>query len=579
MFALKNVPLYFILILAPVLLHVDRSLPGITAGFAGMLLLLVCLVVFPGSRRCRFNLLDLFFLLFVTWYTGRTVGIGSSIFAWKLLLGGAAIMLYVYIRNTGVRVYYFDVLFIAGIFQAMWFFAQSRGWLPSYHYLYPGTGGFMNPAILAVFLAIACLAGLVGFYRREKFYLRCSRGIGIVLLLITLGFLGSRAAWVGLGIGILWIVLTGREWGVARFFGNIREKYRIGKYIFLLLAIVVPVSIIYVLYLVHPVSVQGRFLIWRVAGMIFRDAPWFGCGSFSAAYMPAQGAWFEMHPDSLFVSVAGNNEYAFNEFLRVACETGSVGLLLFVGVVVMGLYFAAKGNRVSRFAGGVLVVILGFGLFSYPLSVELVSAVAIISLAIIARDARHATEWIVDLDMSFAFILRIAVVLFLFVLSIEYYHEKKADILLTEAREVSSRMKTSELKVCYERLGGNPDFVLRYGRTLYTRGDLLNAQPVLEKGLSLRPTSELASDLGKCYFYQGRWKDAEQKYRLAANMIPNYIVPHHLLFKLYRLKGMPEEAGREARQMLTIPVKVVNSSVIRARGEARAFLEENGEQS
>ena len=167
MFALKNVPLYFILILAPVLLHVDRSLPGITAGVAGMLLLLVCLVVFPGSRRCRFNLLDLFFLLFVTWYTGRTVGIGSSIFAWKLLLGGAAIMLYVYIRNTGVRVYYFDVLFIAGIFQAMWFFAQSRGWLPSYHYLYPGTGGFMNPAILAVFLAIACLAGLVGFYRRE----------------------------------------------------------------------------------------------------------------------------------------------------------------------------------------------------------------------------------------------------------------------------------------------------------------------------------------------------------------------------------------------------------------------------
>ena len=94
-----------------------------------------------------------------------------------------------------------------------------------------------------------------------------------MLLLITLGFLGSRAAWVGLGIGILWSVLTGREWGVARFFGNIREKYRIGKYIFLLLAIVVPVSMIYVLYLVHPASVQGRLLIWRVVGTIFRDAP------------------------------------------------------------------------------------------------------------------------------------------------------------------------------------------------------------------------------------------------------------------------------------------------------------------
>lgn len=561
------------------LFHVDHSLPGITAGFAGMLLLLVCLGVLSRRGKCRFNLLDLFFLLFVMWYTGRTVGIGSSIFAWKLLLGGATVMLYVYVRNTGVKAYYFDMLFIAGIFQATWFFAQLLGWLPSYHYLYPGTGGFLNPAILAVFLAVACLAGLVGFYRKEKFYSRCLRGSGCTLLLVALGFLGSRAAWVGLGIGILWVVLTGREWGIARFLGNTREKYRVVKYIFLLLAVVIPVGVMYVLYQVHPESVQGRFLIWQVAGTMFRDAPWFGCGSFSAAYMPAQGAWFEAHPDSPFVSVAGNNEYAFNEFLRVACETGVVGLLLFVGLVATCLYLAARGNRISRFAGGVLLVVLGFGLFSYPLSVEIVSAIAIVSLAIIARGARHAREWMVDLDTSFAFILRVAVVLFLFVLSIEYYHEKKADVLLTEAREVSSRMKTSELKECYERLGGNSDFVLRYGRTLYTRGDLLNAQPVLEKGLSLRPTSELASDLGRCYFYQGRWKEAEQKYRLAANMIPNYIVPHHLLFKLYRLKGMPEEAEREARQMLTIPVKVVNSSVIRARGEARAFLEGKMESS
>jgi hypothetical protein len=572
-------PLYFILIFAPLLLRVDGSLQGITAGFAGMLLLLVWLVVFPGKGKSHFNGVDLFFLLFAVWYTGRTVGIGSSVFVWKLLLGGSAVMLYVYVRNTGLRIGYFDVLFVAGIFQTLWFFAQLLGWLPSYHYLYPGTGGFVNPAILAVFLAIACLAGVVGFYREGKLYSRCFRGVGIVLLLVGLVFLGSRAAWVGWGMGIAWIVLTGREWGVTRLLAVVRGKYRAGSIILLLFAGGLFAGVIYILYLLHPESVQGRFLIWRVAGTMLRDAPWFGCGSFSAAYMPAQGAWFEAHPDSPFVSVAGNNEYAFNEFLRVACETGVVGLLLFVGLVAMCLYFAARGNRISRFAGGVLVVILGFGLFSYPLSVEIVSTIAIISLAIIARGARHAREWMVDLDSSFAFILRVAVVLFLFVLSIEYYHEKKADVLLTKAREVSSRMKTSELKECYERLGGNPDFVLRYGRTLYTQGDLLNVQPVLEKGLSLRPTSELASDLGRCYFYQGRWKEAEQKYHLAASMIPNYIVPHHLLFKLYRLKGMPEEAEREARLMLTIPVKVVNSSVIRARGEARAFLEGKMESS
>ena len=401
--------------------------------------------------------------------------------------------------------------------------------------------------------------------------MRVLRGAGVILLLVTLGWLASRAAWVGLMLGILWIVLVGRRWRFTRFLENMFKQYRFGKYILFLLVIAISASVIYILYLLHPASVQGRFLIWQVAGRMFLDAPCFGGGSFAALYMPAQGAWLEVHPGSSFAMVAGNNEHVFNEFLRVACETGIVGLLLFVGLVVTCFNFAAKGNRISRFTGGILVVILAFGLFSYPLSVEVVGAIAIISLAVISRDARHAREWVVSLDNSFTFILRIAVVLFVFVLTIEYYHEKKADVLLTKTRGTET-VNWNELKTCFERLGGNPDFVLCYGRTLFTRGEFSNALPVLERGFLLRPTSELVCDLGRCYMYRGQWKEAEQKYRLAANMVPAYITPRHLLFKLYDMQGMAREAGQEAEYMLTMPVKIVNSSVIRARGQARAFL-------
>ena len=79
----------------------------------------------------------------------------------------------------------------------------------------------MNPAILAVFLAIACLAGVVGFYYKERVYVRVLRGAGVILLLVTLGWLASRAAWVGLMLGILWIVLVGRRWRFTRFLENI----------------------------------------------------------------------------------------------------------------------------------------------------------------------------------------------------------------------------------------------------------------------------------------------------------------------------------------------------------------------
>lgn len=571
MLAIKSIPIYFILILAPVLWHLDHSLPGITAVFVGVLLLVICSVLFFKQRGFRFNLVDLFFVLFVIWYVVRTVGMESSVYTWKLLLGSAAIILYTYVRNIELKASYFDLLFIAGIFQTIWFFVQLLGLLPSYNYLYPGTGGFMNPAILAVFLAIACLAGVIGFYYKESVYVRVCRGAGVMSLLVTLGWLGSRAAWVGFMLGVLWIVLTGRRWRFTCFLKNMIKQYRLGKYILLLLVIAISASVIYILYLLHPVSVQGRFLIWQVAGRMFREAPWFGGGSFAASYMPAQGAWFEAHPGSPFAMVAGNNEYVFNELLRVACETGIVGLLLFVGLVVTCFYFVVKGNRISRFAGGVLVVILAFGLFSYPLSVEVIGAIAIISLAIISRDARHAREWVVSLDNSFTFILRIAVVLFVFVLSIEYYHEKKADVLLTKTQGTES-VNWSELKACYERLKGNPDFVLCYGRTLFTRGEFSNALPVLERGFLLRPTSELVCDLGRCYMYRGQWKEAERKYRLAVNMVPAYITPRHLLFKLYDMQGRLQEARQEAEYMLEMPVKIVNSSVIRARGQARVFL-------
>lgn len=262
MLAIKNLPVYFILIIAPVLYHVDRSLPGITAGFTGVLLIILCSVFFLKYKKFRFNLLDLFFLLFVVWYTGRTVGIGSSMHAWKLLLGCTAVLLYAYIRNVGLERHYFDILFVVGVFQAGWYFVQLQGILPLYHYLFPGTGGFMNPAILAIFLAVACLSGIIGFYREEKLYLRCFRGIGIALLVFALGWLGSRAAWVGLSLGVLWVVLTGREWGFSRFLVDANRKSRWGKYILFLLVLVVPVSAMYILYLVHLASVQGRFLIW-----------------------------------------------------------------------------------------------------------------------------------------------------------------------------------------------------------------------------------------------------------------------------------------------------------------------------
>lgn len=103
--------------------------------------------------------------------------------------------------------------------------------------------------------------------------------------------------------------------------------------------------------------------------------------------MPMQAAWFQAHPDSPLIKYAGNNLYAFNEFLRIVFESGITGLILFSVLCGTGIYAALKGNRQARQAGSLLIAGIGFGLFSYPLSVPLLASLSLIVLAIISQNS------------------------------------------------------------------------------------------------------------------------------------------------------------------------------------------------
>ena len=117
----------------------------------------------------------------------------------------------------------------------------------------------------------------------------------------------------------------------------------------------------------RPDSVQGRFLIWQVIGSKLPEALWWGQGSLEALYMPLQAEWFREHSVSAYANVAGNNVYAFNEFLRILFETGIAGFVLFVLLIFTGCRHSFRGNQKSRDAGSVFLAILSFGFFSYPL--------------------------------------------------------------------------------------------------------------------------------------------------------------------------------------------------------------------
>ena len=556
---MDKLPFYYLLLLAPVLYPVDNAITGITAEFILMLLLGIGYMVYCRHKRFRWNVLDVLFVLFVAWYTARLSWSEPPLNTRGICSGLCCLLLYFYARTVSFSSVVFPLLLCAGVVQSAWCWAQWFHLLPSSHPFFGATGGFFNPALASVALAASCVAGVCVATTGSRPVFRVLAWAACAAMFATLVRLGSRASWVGLVAGMGWLLFSSGKLATRR------------KWDALLVLLLIP-AVAGLLYWLNPVSVQGRFLIWQVSKDIFGDSPWVGSGSFASSYMPAQAEWFAARPDSPYVRVAGNNGYAFNEFVRVACETGVLGLLLFVGLLVLGLREAWKGGKDSRYAGAVLATILVFGLFGYPFSSGLVVAVAVLAVATIAKEAAPGVVRVAQYS-PYNFIRQTALVLCLFAFSFEYYRLKRADVLLAKAQKDVAETVDYRLARYYNHLSNTPDFVLAYGRAIYLRGSYLQALPVLERACELRPMYTIVCDLGSCYQRLSLWRQAEQRYRLAADMVPGYIVPRSLLFNLYKEIGDYEKAEPVARGILDKPVKVVNSTVLRTRHAARKFLE------
>lgn len=568
---LLYLPLFYILFLYLLFTGWDFFLPGITSEFILTLILIFCLsVAFLKKKTFRFNRLDLILLLFLMGYTVIVqTKSAAGIDRWSIIQSVTYGLTYFYFRNIRLGHLFFRSLFLAGIFQAIWGILQKNGIFPSNHPFLDITGGFFNPGILGIFLVLALLAGLTQWKQQRKPGIKGLLVLSYMILLSCIVLADSRASWLALFTGCAWLYLTGikrqRSYLQAFFSSKPVFKYSL---IFTITGILVYFAITG-LYRLRPDSVQGRFLIWQVIGSHISQAPWLGQGPLQALYMPMQASWFQTHPDSLLIKFAGNNLYAFNEFLRITFETGIIGLILFTGLLATGIHAALTGNRNSSHAGSLLMAVISFGLFSYPLSVPLITLISLITLAIISQNA--FTTGRINLVRS-QWIILFFLGLFLIFTTREYASGKKADTLLKNSRHSPAILTSPSMLRCYKQLQANPDFILCYGKNLYEQGLYENAHHVLEQGYRLKPSSELVCDLGQCYQQTKMFSKAEKAYTLAARMTPAYIRPRYLLFGLYQETGQQAKAIQQAHTLLTMPVKVVNTSVLRIRSEIRLFL-------
>jgi putative inorganic carbon (HCO3(-)) transporter len=192
---------------------------------------------------------------------------------------------------------------------------------------YPMTGykriraSFVSPNDFAgwLIMVICILTGLLlGNYSRRFLVKRSGTGILVFGLLVCVGLTYSRAAWLGLLVGLI-IIAWQRIAGLSK-----KEKS-----LSVLLITVLMISI----FIILPIRIKERagyinslrFLRWKQGLSIVKDYPVFGTGL--STYMSVSSRY----P----IVVKGQGEYyPHNSYLHLAAETGLVGLFCFLWILV-----------------------------------------------------------------------------------------------------------------------------------------------------------------------------------------------------------------------------------------------------
>ncbi|MDR2585252.1 MAG: O-antigen ligase family protein [Prevotellaceae bacterium] len=576
----------------------DRYFMWIVAGL-GVAALLTAVFAKKQSRMGVIDGLVLLFLLylFVNYQFISKVDVSTKWFQTVYLF-----VLYGALRILLQAYKHIDKFLVAGIvscglLESIMGLMQMFGYSKSHHHLFVFTGSYVNTGPYGGFLAITMSVGLWFIVRHYQIFVRqCKvfkrfpltiiRNSGFVLyLLCTLSFSTSfltffaamsRAAILGLLISSLAIVSTQPN-AKQRLLDYFKTKRRIKKWIVGTICVAL-FAVVGATYWIKKDSADGRVLIWKISVQVMANKPLFGSGfgSFFGEYSARSADYFVAFPSSPEIAIADVPEYAFNEYLQIGVETGSVGLLIMLAIMLMacrGAMHSASTITNNPFVYG-LIVLMIFAFFSYPFSQLPFMILATLFVAAAQSNSVLATTRVANRISKVSFCTLLVVV------SIgltSFYEEKisatqewKTIKMFYRSQHYDTARK--EFAALYPILKDNPRFLFEYGHALNKTERFAQSNAILEEGAQLSSDPMFYNVIGNNYKGLGETEKSVESYWHAFHILPNRIYPLYLLMKLYAESGQENNAHEMAQRVINFSPKVDSPAVRDMKREARSIM-------
>ncbi len=465
-------------------------------------------------------------------------------------------------------------------------------------------GTFGNPNWVSGFL-VAVLPFLLLLISQNKiksvkyFY---TAGTIIILLFVVLS--QSRGAWLALFIGVVFYFFPPFQLFVKR---NIRKKIFI---IFFFTAILV-LSIIALdkLYKMNSESANGRIFVWKITALMIADNPitGIGYGNYFYKFLDYQEKFFKKPDSEKYLSHAGVLRQSHNEYLQILAETGLVGLSIFLIIIFLVFYDGIKllkktkqiENKIIRVSLTSTIIILAHSFVDTPLHnalpiyVLLFLNITIISHFLSLRSKTYSNNFlskyfllnnsVVKLNNTFNLNNKTKLLLWGFAISLmlffvnntaqktrAYYYWQKGinyvgneqwnDAIITYKKAEKILLNKGEIKfnlgAAYLNIG-QPDQAILY----------------INNSLSSFKDKNTFISLGFAYMEVGKYKEAEKAFKELTSKLPNLILPHLLLAKLYYDFEKYPDCEIEIKKVLEMEPKFDDSYARTIKEEARKLSE------
>ena len=561
-----------------------------------------------NQKYLKFTSADL--LIFLFFILGFSVTyLNNGFFNTKLILFILLFILYFYFRIFLIQIksniYRLIVFFImTGLVESIWGLRQLYGFIPSHHSVFNVTGSFFNPGPYAGYLATIFPMTLYYIFRdwnvmRRKFnktlfpfYIRFTISLVVFIsIIVILPATMSRASWIaaiGSSIFVIVLYLINKRYEIQVVIDYIKNNKKhilaIG-----LCTILLGVASIFGIYHMKKDSADGRTLIWNISMETIKKNPvGVGIGNFPGNYGKEQAEYFRSDKATVKDEyLAGNPEYAFNEYLQIGIELGVIPLILliilFFNVIILGI----RKKRIG--AVGSLASLFIFSSMSYPFNLLPFIIILVFLIAVcvskedeIAFSADLKNNYIFDFRTRYRLNKTTVIIIFLFSTIITtlclknrfptykaykdwekaqiYYNIKAFDIAIGLYKEL------------YPYLYDQSNYLFEYGQCLSKVSKYEESNKILQKSDGISCDPMYYNIKGKNYQGLKQYDQAERCYLYAINLVPHRLYPYYLLSKLYLEMGDVEKARNSAKLVVDKKVKIDSSAVREMKKEMNDIL-------